>query len=232
MTKIKLGRRAQIILLDRLTNEELIIPEDTTMMFNGVKSTDRYANLMELSIYNASDEQVDFTKRDDVRVTLQAAMTKEDFKDFFIGDLVKRQPTPEDSDDDMLILSIGDAEKTINGTFLRKPYKGETTQSEVITDCLRALGVDFHTPALAVFTEKYSSGFVPYDKAINILADTINPDRYDWSIQNETFILTDKTESLVDSGLVLDESNVLFDPEEVAGEGYKITVVLEHLIST
>lgn len=220
MSNLLLQRNAKITITDTLLNESVELSENR-IQFNVQKAISSLPNLAEIKITNPSEDFVNFSKRENLKVDLEVSYFDEELDILFTGDL-KRAYFGNSDINNILIIECGDAEKLIFEAFLNKSYTNGVLKKTIVKDCISLLGIDILNTTLNKIIGSYNGGFVSFNKCVDVLDIVINGLTLEWSIQNNQLLITEKGETnnvdfvevdfdsgLIDTPITLQDSGLL-----------------------
>lgn len=209
MSNFSFERKAKITITDTELKDSFELTENN-IEFKIEKSINSFPNLATIKITNPSENFVNFSKRENLKVDLEVGYFEDELGILFTGDL-KRSYWGNVNVDDIFIIEAGDAEKGIAEAFLNKSYINKTQKKFIVSDCINLLGIDILTTTINKITGSYNGGFVAFEKCVDILDIVIKQLGFEWSIQNNNLLISTKGETNEIDFFTLDYATGLID---------------------
>lgn len=209
MSNFLFQRKTKLTITDTLLNESVELSENR-IQFNIQKAISSLPNLAEIKITNPSENFVNFSKRENLKVDLEVAYFDDELDILFTGDL-KRAYFGNTDNNNIFIIEAGDSEKLVYEAFLNKSYTNGILKKTIVKDCINLLGIDILNTTLNKITGSYNGGFVSFGKCVDVIDIIINGINLEWSIQNNQLLITQKGETNNIDFIELDFDNGLID---------------------
>jgi len=218
MSDFSFQRNAKITITDTVIKDSFELIENK-IEFKVEKSINSFPNLSEIKITNPSEDFVNFSKRENLKIDLETGYFEEELDILFTGDL-KRAYYGNPNVDNVFVIEAGDSEKGITEAFLSKSYINKVQKRTIVKDCINLLDIDILTTTLNKITGTYNGGFVAFERCVDILNIVLGSLGFEWSIQNNQLLISTKGETNnIDFFELSYESGLIDKPVELQDGG-------------